>query len=109
MGISQYHGETKYIGDPITMLRGTVADILTVKTLHTAAGQPSPAPADFTETAILVADASHPLWAGTPEVVTHLGPRGDVILTVGDWQRWVLLSTADEDEIDAPSTVTILP
>ncbi len=46
---------------------------------------------------------------GLVEVLSLIGPKnGDVVLTAGDYQRFVLVQTATEDIIRKIDTVTIL-
>lgn len=100
-------GGTEYVGDPITVGRGSINDILTSKSFHTQDPTIKPIVADFVDPASVIRSSTNPLWAGVTEVVTRVGPRGEVTLAPGDWQRWVLLSTADEDIIEATGVVTI--
>lgn len=107
MGVEIPRGGTEYVGDPVTIGRGTVADITAVKSFHSTDPTVKPLVAQFTDAAALVSSEADPLWAGTVEIVTRIGPRGEVALTPGDWQRWVCITTADEDIIVATGTVTI--
>lgn len=109
MAVTINRGATEYVGDPVTFTRGSASDIVSVASLHTQDPTLRPLVAQFVHAATLVSSQSHPLWAGTVEVVTRIGPRaGAVSLAPGDWQRWVLVSTADEDIIESTGTVTIL-
>lgn len=104
--VDLYAGGTEYVRDPVTLGFGTVDDIASVGYFHAAAGV-IPTVADFTAGTLVKADTD-PLWDGKAEVVTLIGARlGAVALAAGDWQRWILITTADEDIIRASGTITV--
>lgn len=109
MGVEIPRAGTEYVFDPLTFTRGSIADITTAATLHTTDPNATPTLAEFMQPAVIIADASNPLWRGQPEVATKIGARQDALtLAPGDWQRHLRLSTADEDIIRKTGTVTIL-
>lgn len=107
-----YRSATEYLANELTILRGSVADILTVGVHHAVDPNTIPAVADFIEVTLVdgVTNPSDPLAeAGKIDVLSLIGPRaGDVTLTAGDYQRYVLVTTASEDIIRRVDTVTVL-
>ena len=107
-----YRSATEYLANAITIQRGSASDILTVGVYHTSDPSAIPEVEDFTQVTLVdgVSDPDNPLAVpGVIDVVSLVGPRGgDVVLTQGDYQRYVLVTTATEDIIRRVDTVTIL-
>lgn len=107
-----YHTATEYTANQLTLLRGTVSDIVSVGVYHNIDPNTVPLVSDFT-TVTLVDGTTTPLpplaESGIIDVVSLVGPRsGQVNLTAaGTYQRWVLVKTAAEDIIRAVDTVII--
>lgn len=103
---------TEYAANAMTITRGTAADITAVGVYHTTNAASVPAVADFTEVVLVapgdpLADSTLP--AGAYDILSLVGPRsGDVTLTPGTYQRWVLISTATEDIIRKIDTITVI-
>lgn len=107
-----YRTGTEWTANDVTITRGTVADITAVGVYHSADPSVIPDVADFV-TVQLVDGVKQPpdelAEAGKIDVLALVGPRaGDVVLTPGDYQRWVLVQTATEDIIRRPDVLTIL-
>ena len=99
---------TEYVANSLTFTRGTVAAIVSVGVYHTADPTVVPTVAQFTPVQLVKPGDS--LADGTNiDILSLIGPRsGDVTLSAGDYQRWVLIKTATEDIIRRPDTITIL-
>lgn len=112
MAVQLYAGATEYVANELTLLRGTTADIVTVGVFHSTDPNVSPAVTDFTTVQLIdgVANPGNPLAeSGKIDVLSLIGPRsGDVALTPGDYQRFVLISTASEDVIRKVDTLEVL-
>lgn len=112
MAVQLYAGATEYVANELSILRGTTADIVTVGVFHSTDPNVSPTVADFTTVQLVdgVANPGNPLAeAGKIDVLSLIGPRaGDVALTAGDYQRFVLVSTAAEDVIRKVDTIEVL-
>lgn len=109
MSVTAYKSGTEYFANEITLLRGVVGDIVSVGVFHTTNPAQIPIVANFT--AVTLVPGSGPLADGTKiDILSLIGPRGgDVNLTVpGDYQRWVLITTATEDIIRRPDVITVL-
>jgi hypothetical protein len=107
MVVAIYHTATEYTANAITMARGTPADIVSVGVYHNTDPQKVPDVADFTEVRLvlpgdLLAEGS------TVDILSLIGPGGDVELQPGDYQRWTLITTVAENIIDSVDTVSIL-
>lgn len=108
---------TEYTANQITLSRGTESSIVSVGVAMVSNPATVPAVTDFT-TVLLIGPQttpSSPLLDGTKiDVVAKVGPGGGAVpaghfpsLTAGDYQRWVLVTTADEHVIRRPDVVTI--
>ena len=98
-----FNTATEYTANELTILRGTVDDIVSVGVYHDTDPNVVPAVVDF-DTVALVDGTAEPPDAlseeGKIDVLALIGPRdGDVTLAPGDYQRWVLVVTATEDVI----------
>ncbi len=107
MPVTVYSTGTEYLSNEITMLRGTIADITSVGVYHTLAPNEVPTVAQFTTVVKVVPGDA--LAEGTKnDVASRIGARtGAIPLTAGDWQRFVLLVTTDEDIIRYIDTITV--
>lgn len=107
-----YSSGTEYAANALTILRGTVSDITSVGVYHTLDAEEIPVVGDFTTVTLVDGTAEPPdalSEAGIIDVLSLIGPRaGDVTLTPGVYQRWVLIVTATEDIIRRPDTLEIL-
>lgn len=112
MAVEIFSTSTEYIANEITISRGTVADITAVGVYHSEDPNSRPDVTDFTTVQLVDGTVPDPLPladAGKIDVLSLVGPRdGDVVLTPGDYQRFVLVQTATEDIIRKTDTVTIL-
>lgn len=112
MSVSLFHTATEYTSNALTFLRGSVADVVTVGVYHSIDPNYVPLVTDFT--AVTLADGTttppDPLAVpGEIDVIARVGPRGDITgLTTGDYQRFVLVTTANEDIIRKTDVLTIL-
>ncbi|MGI5493782.1 hypothetical protein [Microtetraspora malaysiensis] len=102
---------TEYLANEITIKRGTITDITAVGVYHAANPNQIPAVEDFALVQLVdgVKKPPDPLAeAGKIDVLSLIGPRnGDVTLTPGDYQRYVLVQTATEDIIRRIDVLTI--
>lgn len=111
--VTLYHTGTEYVANEITLHRGDVASIVSVGVYHTTDPDEIPEVADF-DTVQLVDGTSpgNPLAEdGKIDVLSLIGPKvgADINLsTPGDYQRWVLIQTDDEDIIRRPDVLEIL-
>lgn len=106
-----YSTATEYVANAITITRGSVSDIVSVGVYHTLDPNEVPAVAEFT-TVTLADGTEEPLpplaEAGVIDVLSLIGPRnGQVSLTAGDYQRFVLITTATEDIIRKVDVLTV--
>lgn len=111
-----YRSATEYVANELTLLRGTVSDIVSVGIDMESNPATIPVVTDFT-TVLLISPTTtpgSPLLDGTKiDVVSKIGPGGGAVspghftLVQGDYQRWVLITTADEQIIRRPDVVTI--
>lgn len=98
MAASLYSTATEYVANAITMHRGSVADITSVGVYFSLDPITVPTVANFTT--VQLVQPGDPLAQGTStDVLTLVGPRGDVTLAPGDYQVWVLITTLTEDII----------
>ncbi|SET43687.1 hypothetical protein [Nonomuraea wenchangensis] len=107
-----FHTATEYVANAITITRGSVADIVSVGVYHTTDPNSVPSVEDFTSVTLVDGTAAEPdplAEAGVIDVLSLIGPRnGEVELTAGDYQRFVLITTATEDIIRKVDVLTIL-
>lgn len=107
-----YRTGTEYTANQITLTRGTVGDITAVGVFHSTDPSVIPAVEDFTIVQLVDGTATPPdelAETGKVDVLALIGPRGgDVTLTPGDYQRWVLVQTALEDIVRRPDVLSIL-
>jgi len=97
---------TEYRRNSITLVEGTVDDIVSVGVaLRTDPDDvPDPSGTDLGEFTEVTLDPTG------PDIVTLFGPRsGDIVpAAVGDYQVFVLIRTANEDIIRRPSVLTVM-
>jgi hypothetical protein len=108
---------TEYTANELTLTRGVEGDIVSVGVAMESNPATVPAVAAFTTVELVGPQTtpSSPLLDGTKiDVVAKIGPGGGAVsaghfdtLTPGDYQRWVLITTADEHIIRRPDVVTI--
>lgn len=117
MSVSLYHSATEYIFVPITIARGTVAGIVSVGLYINTSVVTIPIVSDFTTCTLIDGTATPPLdplaVAGEIDISALVGPRSGVFgsgagLTVGTYQVYCLIKTANEDVIRRLDTLTIL-
>lgn len=115
MAVTLYSTATEYLANELTFLRGDSSDIVSVHVHFDLDPNDVPAVADFTEVSLI--EAPDPLADGAKvDVVTLVGPgnvglsvaAGDITLTAGDYQLFVMIVTASEIVIRSVDTVTIL-
>lgn len=113
--VTLYSTATEYIANELTFLRGDSGDIASVHVHFDLDPNDVPAVGDFTE--VTLVEAPDALADGDKvDVVTLVGPgnvglsisAGDVELTAGDYQLFVMIVTASEIVIRSVDTVTIL-
>lgn len=106
-----YADSTEYVANALTIRRGTVDDITAVGVYHTTDEGMRPAVADFTP-ATLVDGTATPADAlsitGVVDVLSLIGPRGDITLAPDTYYRWVLVSTSTEDMIRRVGTLEVV-
>lgn len=107
-----YNTGTEYVANQITISRGNVADITSVGVHHAADPNTVPAVEDFTTVTLVDGTAQDPdplAEAGKIDILSLIGPKnGDLTLSAGDYQRFVLIQTATEDIIRKVDTITVL-
>ena len=110
MGVSLYNTATEYVASALSLLRGTAADITGVGFYATATSS-IPAVGDFTTTTLVdgTGGVVPPLGvAGEIDVLSLIGGGGDVTLTAGDYQVFILITTATENIIRKVDVLTVL-
>lgn len=108
MMATMYRTATQYVANAITLRRGTYGDITLVGVYHDTDPSVIPNVSDFTEV-LLVNEEDELGETGFTDVLSLIGPRGGVeTLAPGDYQRYVLVSTATEDIIERVDVLTIL-
>lgn len=117
MAVTLFNTATEYTANEITLTRGAVTDIVSVGVAMIAQPNTVPDEGDFTAVLLIspTTTPSSPLLDGTKiDVVAKIGPGGIGVaaghfpsLTPGDYQRWVMVKTADEIIIRRPDVVTI--
>lgn len=113
MAIEQFHTATQRLRNQITFTVGTVADIEGVGVYHNVDPNIVPEISDFTMVSLIdgVGDAANPLAEPNKiDIVSLVGSKGGntLVLSPGDYQRWSLVQTVDEDIIDKLDTITIV-
>jgi hypothetical protein len=108
---------TEYTANQLTLTRGTEADIVSVGVAMESNPATIPTFGAFTTVLLIgpVTTPGHVLLDGTKiDVVAKVGPGGGGVsaghvpaLVAGDYQRWVMVKTADEIIIRRPDVVTI--
>jgi hypothetical protein len=97
---------TEYVANSVTLTRGDPSSITRVGVFHTTDPLHIPTPEEFTTVQIVA--PTDPLGDGiNTDILTLIGPRGDIVLAKGDYQRWILVVTADEDIIRRPDTISV--
>lgn len=115
--ITIYGSSTVYVANEITFDRGTPADVLEVLVYHNE--DPNVVPTYGDMTPVEWVGPPDPLAEGSKwDVLSKIGPgvpgstpavpAGHLTLTPGDWQRWIGVRTADEFDLRAVDTVTVL-
>lgn len=116
MAVSLYHTATEYLSNALTISRGSINDITAVGVYHDSDPGVIPDVLDFT-TVVLADGTAGPSGqnyelaiTGEIDVVSLIGPKAgaDLSLTAGDYQRFVLVQTANEDIIRKVDTITVL-
>lgn len=102
-----YQHATEWTANELTLLRGSVEDIVSVGVHHADDPEIIPAVEDFTEVQ-LVSEGDPLAEEGRIDVLALIGPRGDIQLTPGTYQRYVLVTTESEDIIRRVDTVEVL-
>jgi hypothetical protein len=98
--VDLYSTATEYLANEITIMRGSVADIMSVGVYHATDASYIPDEADFIPAELVV--PGDPLAQGdTIDVVSLIGPAAPsgsshIELTPGVYQRWVLVRTVTE-------------
>lgn len=107
MAATIYSTATEYIANAITVIRGSVDDIIDVGVYFNLNPNITPAVSDFVSTRLV--KPGSPLAQGTnTDVLSLIGPRsGDLALAPGVYQVWVLLRTATEDIIRKVDTLEV--
>jgi len=111
MALTLHAAGTEYVRNAITLIDAEVTDVASVGVFHGDANE-IPTVAQFLAAQLVdgVNDPDNPL--ATPDAVTVvslIGPRGGVeALTPGTYQRWVLVTTANEDIIRRVDTITVI-
>lgn len=110
MAVDMFLGGTEWFANEITLLRGTVADILAVGVYHNTNPNTKPAVEDFIT--VTLEDGTGPLAEGGKiDIMSRIGDKVGAHwqpTVAGDYQRWCLIQTAQEDIIRKLDTVTIL-
>lgn len=98
-----FHTGTEWLANTLGITRGSVSDITAVGVYHAEDPNEIPEPADFTVVRLVDGTVPDPEPLATPglvELLSLVGPKdGDVVLTPGDYQRYVLVQTDTEDII----------
>jgi hypothetical protein len=110
--VSIYTTATEYLANEITILRGSVDDVVGVGVYHNVSPAVVPTVNDFTMVSLVDGTAEPPdslSELGKIDVLSLVGGKvgADLALTAGDYQRWVLIQTASEDIIRSIDTVTV--
>jgi hypothetical protein len=107
MAITLYSTGTEYTANAITLKRGSASDITYVGLYHGTDPNHTPLIGDFTQVTLVV--PPNPLAdGGNIDILALIGTGGQIVLTVGVYQRWALIKTATENIIRKLDTVTVL-
>lgn len=110
MAVDMFLNGTEWFANEITILRGTVADITAVGVYHNINPNVQPLVTDFI--IVTLEPGTGPLAeAGKIDIMSRIGHKSTphwVPPAAGDYQRWALIQTAQEDIIRKLDTVTIL-
>jgi hypothetical protein len=107
MAVTLYAPGTEYTANAITLKRGNAADITYVGVYHGIDPNKTPTLADFTQVTLVV--PPNPLADGNNiDILSLIGPGGDVTLGAGVYQRWCLVKTSTENIMRKLDTVTVL-
>lgn len=102
------HTATQYLANALTFSRGGPSDVVSVGAYYGSDPNTVPEVADFTA-GTLVQPGDALAEGDLIDIVVLVGPRdGDITLVAGDYQVWLLITTAKEDVILKMDTVTIL-
>lgn len=117
MAATIFRTATEYTANEITLTRGTVSDIVSVGVAMISNPSQVPDVSSFTQVLLIspTTTPGSPLLDGTKiDVVAKIGPGGGAVaaghfpaLSADDYQRWVLITTADEHIIRRPDVVSI--
>lgn len=117
LSASVYRTATEYTANELTLSRGNAGDIVSVGVAMISDPATVPAVGAFTPVLLISPETTpgHALLDGTKiDVVAKIGPGGGAVaagdfpaLTAGDYQRWVLVETADELIIRRPDVVSV--
>ena len=110
MAIEIFNTATEYLSNSLTFTRGSVDDVLMVGVFHSLDPNEVPAENDFIE--VTLVEPGDPLAQGnTVDVLSLVGPASvnpNIVLTPGDYQRWVLVKTSTEIIIRKVDVVTVV-
>jgi hypothetical protein len=110
MPVEKYVNGTEWFANEITLTRGAITDITAVGVYHNINPNVEPTVADFI--LVTLVPGTGPLAEdGKYDVMSLIGPKvgADLDLAApGDYQRWVLIQTAQEDIIRKVDVITIL-
>lgn len=110
MAVEKFKNGTEWFANEITLNRGVVGDITGVGVYHNTNPNTQPTIGDFIM--VTLEDGTGPLADGAKiDIMSLIGPKAGADLdlpTVGDYQRWALVQTAQEDIIRKLDTITIL-
>lgn len=99
---------TEYLSNSLTFTRGGPQDVVAVGVFHSLDPDYVPTEAEFT--VVPMVQPGDPLAQGDNiDVLSLIGPRAeaDLVLTVGTWQRWVMVTTATETIIRKVDVVEV--
>ena len=122
MAASLFSTATEYMANALTLTRGQASDIHSVGIYASINPNTVPAPSQFTTVLLVDGTGIPPLpplaVAGEIDAVTKIGPggtiagttvpAGDLTLTTGSYQVWILIVTASEAIIRKIDTLTIM-
>lgn len=111
MAVELYNTATEYLANELVFVRGNPTDISNVGVYHNINPNVVPVVGDFTSVYFVDNPNSDPLAEGDKnDVLSLVGPKigAHLQLTPGDYQRWVLVQTSNENIIRRVDVVTIL-